>query len=321
MAPPQGDPKGEITLIRNNNRLTRLLALGIAGAGLFAVPQFASAQASLFTESLVGAGNANFGIYWAGESGTTTDAAVTASWDAYFTGLNGSGASETMYLSGTTTSQSNYGQLHVYTQLSLNNSYYNASNPQYFNGSTVDATGSPNSVASLGFATFTDTLQFGGDLVTGYQAIYVFHVDGTNTGDGALADLAVNIPSDGDYEGFFDGQSGFSSEIWATEPFQVNGQNEQTINVQFSDQVVLNTFDLTDGGNYSGTSDFSQTLTLAGIELVGPTGQPLSGWTVDSESGTVYNQIEGTQGTPGPAAAVPFVTALGAALRRRRRSR
>jgi hypothetical protein len=302
-------------LIRNKVFSTKFIALATAGAGLFAVSANASAQTGLFSESLVGAGNAAYGTYWVG-NGTNTSDPVTTSWGSSFTGLNGAGNTETMSFNGTTTSQSNYGSLHVYTQLSMTNSYYNSSNPLYFNGSSVDAAGSPNDLQALGFAVFTDTLQFGGSLESGYQAVYFFHVDGTNTGDGTLADLAVNTP-DG-YEGFFDSQSGYSSETWITTPFAVNGQNAQTIGVQFSDQVVFNMPYEVDGANDSGTSDFSETLTLTGIELVNANGQPFSGWTVTSQSGTVYNQVYGSS-VPGPAAALPFMTALVGLARKRMR--
>jgi len=291
------------------------MSLAAVTASLFVLSGSAQAQ-YLFSESLVGPSNVGYYTYWNG-SGAYGNSPVTANYSHSYTGMDGAGNTETMFFSGETISQSNYGDLHVYTTGTLDNSYYNSSNPIYYDNQTVNPEGSPNSLSSLGFAIFNDTLQFGGALVEGYQAIYVFHVDGTNSGVGALADLAVNVQGDPS-QGFFAFEDGYTSTDWVTTPFQVNGQNQQNIDIQFSDQVVFNTFQLADGGNYSGTSDFSETLILAGIELVGPNGNLLSGWTVTSASGTAYHQIEGTS-TPALPAAVAFASALPALIRRRRK--
>jgi hypothetical protein len=292
----------------------KILALALAAAPAAAM---ASSDSSLFSESLVGSADAGHGFYWNSANGTSDDSPVSASFSSSFTGMDGEGNTQTMLFNGETTSQSDYGNLHVYTTASLANSYYNSANPLYYDQSTntLNPEGSPDSLSSLGFAGFTDTLQFGGDLVNGYQAIYIFHIDGTNTGDGALADLAVNVPGQ-DSQSFFDGTPGYSANDWTTTPFTVDGTDAQSINVQFSDQAVLNTFDLTDGGTYSGTSDFSETLTLAGIELVDANGHPFSGWTVSSASGTEYSQVTSA---PGPEAFLPFLGAVPVYLRRRRR--
>jgi hypothetical protein len=279
---------------------------------MLAIPATGWSQ-SLFSESLVGAGNYGYYDNWVSSNWVGDDTPVSADWSYSFSGLDGSGNEQTMSFSGETVSQSNYGQLHVYTAGSLQNSYYNSSNPIWYNNVTTNPNGSPDNMASLGFAVFNDTLQFGGNLVDGYQAVYIFHVDGTNSGTGYLADLAVNVTDDPS-QSFFDFSPGYSSENWATTPFQVNGQNGQDIDIQFSDQVVFNTPYQTDGDNYSGTSDFSETLTLAGIELVDANGNPFSGWTVTSASGTQYRQIEST---PGPAAALPFLVAVPGIVRRK----
>lgn len=76
------------------------------------------------------------------------------------------------------------------------------------------------------------------------------------------------------------------------------------------------------GQNYSGTSDFSFTATLAGIQVVDAAGNPVSGWTVTSGSGTVYPKIT-PAATPEPGVTT-FLLATGIpasllAIRRRRR--
>ncbi len=157
----------------------------------------------------------------------------------------------------------------------------------------INPAGSPTSLASLGFAIFNDTLQYGGSLPAGYQARYLFHVDGINSGTGALADLSVEVDGNpGD--SFFASSTGNFTADWVTRDYAINGVTPQTIHVQFSNQVVFDVFNLMDGGNYSGTSDFSATLVLSGIEVVDGMGATVTGWTLSSASGTPYNLIGGT---------------------------
>ncbi len=121
-------------------------------------------------------------------------------------------------------------------------------------------------------------------------------------------------------EGFFDSNLGPISTDWVTQDYAVNGIVPQNINVQFSDQTVFNTYDLTDEQNYSGASNFSSTLTLAGIELVDSNGNLASGWTVTSASGTRYNAIQGILvPEPGSMALCIGLASVGAGLYGRRR--
>ncbi|MCW3051653.1 MAG: hypothetical protein JWN14_823 [Chthonomonadales bacterium] len=298
-----------------------LFALGLSLLGTGLGGQRAHAQSSVGSTSIVGVTNGGF-IGSLDRHDVSDNSTVTASATQTFTGLDRAGDTQTMTFSGTTISRSDYGSLHVYTTGSLLNSYYNASNAPYadHNGNFINPAGSPTSLTALGFATFGDTLQYGGTLQAGYKARYIFHIDGTNSGTGAAADLAVDIdgaPGDS----FFDFDPGHISTNWATKDFDINGITPQTIHVQFSDQVVFDTFDLTDGQNYSGTSDFSSTATLAGIQVVDAAGNPVSGWTVTSGSGTVYPMITPAD-TPEPGVTALLlsagVPASLLALRRRR---
>jgi hypothetical protein len=296
--------------------------LTLAGSFVLCTP--AAAQSSLFSYSIVGVNNVGGFIGNLDAHFVTDNSAVTATATQSFTGMDGNGMMQTENFTGTTITRSDYGSLHSYTTGSLTNSYYNAANPDYsdHNGNIINPAGSPASFSMLGFSVFNDTLQFGGALQAGYEARYIFHIDGTNSGTGAAADLAVNVGADSD--AFFDFNSGPLDTTWATKGFAVNGVTPQQINIQFSDQVVFDTFNLTDGQNYTGTSDFSSTATLAGIEVVDQNGNLTSGWTVTSASGTQYNLIQGSAAVPEPGS-VALLIGLGfagaAGLRKRRRSR
>jgi hypothetical protein len=286
------------------------LTIGLSLVAAFAA-QAGLAQSSTSAIAVELAGNAstaNVTLADQSTNGSTATVAVNQS----FSGMDGNNQNQTMIFTGSTTASADYGRLHVYTTGTLTNSYYNANNPLYVDnsGNVANANGSPDDLASLGFAFFNDTLQYGGALQAGYQAIYVFHVDGTNSGTGGAADLGFT--ADGVNQGFFDFNNGYLSTDWVTQGFNVNGITPQQVNVQFSDQVVFNTPG-NDGMSFAGTSDFSETLSLTGIVLEDAQGNiiPTSQWTVTSGSGTVYSQLNAV---PEPASmlflgllALPFV--------------
>lgn len=274
---------------------------------------FSAAQAqSTWTESIVGGSNISkpggiTPIAFASSDGPIATASLTKS----FTGMDGAGHTQTMTFSGVSTNSSQFGRLHSYDEGHLLNSYYNSANTPYANGGggVYDENGTPDSLTSLGFAGFTDTLQYGGELQNGYKARYLFHFDGTNSGTGYLADLSVQIGDD-PAEGFFASSEGYQSNIWATQDHEINGITPQQIQVQFSTQVVFDTFNLEDGGNYDGVSNFSSTVTLAGIEVRDANDHLVGGWTVTSGSGTVYP-------VPEPASLGALGVGLAALVRRR----
>jgi hypothetical protein len=294
----------------------------ISSITILALAATAAASPQTWTESLVGVSNiASPGgitsLDIVSGNGPLTTATATQS----FTGLDGSGATQTMTFSGVTKNSAEFGRLHSYTEGHLTNSYYNVSNPVYANGGggVANPDGSPDSLTSLGFAGFDDTLQFGGSLSAGYKARYVFHVDGTNSGIGYLADLAVKIGNDPD-ESFFAFDPGFNVANWATTSHDVDGINPTDIHVQFSNQIVFNTFELSDGASADGISDFSATLTLAGIVMYDASGNVVrtSDWTVTSASGTVYNKLNAV---PEPAGLASLAIGTLALLSRKRRAK
>lgn len=261
-------------------------------------------------------GVSNMGYQMKTLSSSWTDGSLaTAIVDQSFTGLDRSNAQQTMRFTGETRSSANFGRLHVYSQATVENSFYNDNNPVYWNSDTdvTDPNGVPDTMVSLGFAGFNDTLQFGGQLQAGYRARYVFHVDGFNIGQGTLADMSVTIA--GNNEVFFAFNQGYNNEIWATQSYEINGITPQEIAVQFSTQVVNDAWLYDDAITFSGLSDFSSTLVLDHIEVVDANGDLVtSGVTLSSASGTTYNMV------PEPGSMLALSLGAVALLKRRMKS-
>lgn len=289
----------------------------LLSASLAALAAIVTASPETYAISLVGVVNQTAigqGIHTLDYS-DSTGAPTSASKSMSFTGMDGNGNTQTMDWSGTTTTSAEFGRLHSYTAGTLNNSYYNVGNAAYQNpDDSVNPAGSPTTMCSLGFAGFNDTLQFGGVLQAGYRAQYIFHVDGTNSGVGYLADMGVKIANDAD-ESFFAFDPGYNVTNWVTTGHLIDGTNPQNIHVQFSTQAVFDTYNLTDGQNYTSVSDFSSTVTLAGIEMFDANGNVVTGWTVTSGSGTVYPQA-----VPEPSSMLALAGLALPLLRRRRRN-
>jgi hypothetical protein len=246
-------------------------------------------------------------------TGTSTgNGVLTDSNNFSFTGLDGSGNTQTMTYDGTAMAQSNYGRLKAKATGSVTNAYYNSENSPYTDqyGFVIDPDGSPFGLISFGKAYFNDTLQFGGNLQSGYKARYIFHVDGTTTDTSDLPSTyrgftTLQVKADNNPEQVFSyGDLGFISTDWVTNNFDVNGITPQNINVGFAAGTYFNLTDLPQGFNYSASSDFSATLNLAAIEVVDQDGNLASGWTVSSASGTIYPT------SPGVSAPEPSTIAL-----------
>ncbi len=286
----------------------------------FALPSFfllglsalAPAQ-SRWTTSLVAVNNAGYQFSMLDFQSSNDGSPTVASGTKSFSGLDRNGNAQTMTFTGFTQSSANYGRLKVNTYGKTTNNYYNASNPVYYNSSTgiTDPNGSPDSLTALGFAGFSDVLQFGGSLQAGYRARYIFHVDGTNAGSGALADMSVTIA--GNNETFFAFSSGYTNTIWATQSYEINGITPQTVDVQFSTQFVNDTWLHNDGDTVEGFSNFYSTLTLDHIDILDASGNLVTqGVTVSSASGTNY-------AVPEPATMLALGGGVLAMLRRRRK--
>ena len=303
----------------NIHKLSNRLVAITLGLGLVGLASQKAMAFDVWSQSYVGIFNHDFGggLGFLNTDGHSDGTLSSASTNTSFTGLDGMGHQQTMNFQSSNRAQAEFGKLHCFASGAVTNTYYNPSNPFYYNSitNTYNTSGSPDGLYSLGFAGFNDTLHFGGTLQAGYKARYYFHVDGTNTGPGAVADMSFGIQGNAD-ESFFAFDPGSYNTTWVTQSYSVNGATPQDMHVQFSNQFVVDIWNgVADGSNISGTSDFFSTVTLAGIEMLDANGNQVSGWTVTSDSGTHYATV------PEPASlAVIAIGAIGFIARRRKRS-
>ncbi len=147
--------------------LTSLLALGAGGV---------QAQSSRSSLADVGVVNSSISpsIGALNDNYSDTGATVSANATHTFTGQDRTGNTQAMTFTGSVTASAEYGQLHSSVTGTVTNTYYNPANPVYYDYSsgTFNEAGSPTSLDSIGFATFKDTLQFGGALQAGGGAIH-----------------------------------------------------------------------------------------------------------------------------------------------------
>jgi len=277
----------EAKIMKNYTKISGKYCLClIATSALLSSSAFAQRR---FTASYSLANNIGFNNKILDEDISNTGDATHSSADISFTGMNRNGFQQTMRFVGETSNSAEYGRLRCFSSGTVTNLFNNPLNPIYYNSNTdvTNPNGVPDTFSSLGFSYFEDVLQFGGVLGDGYRARYIFRVDGTNSGNGALANLVTSIANNPD-EVFFAANTGFTSENWVTQTYAINGITPQSIRVQFSNQVVVDTFEYPDGSTITGRSDFSSTLTLARIEVVNANNELQTGWTVSSASGTNY---------------------------------
>lgn len=301
--------------------LSSALALTLAST-------LASAQ-SVSTASIIGVSNLRYAtedslsivsLFSADNAVSFTSGEASQS----FGGNDRDGNRGTMSYSASGYGQSEYGRLRAYTTATLENSFFNEENAPYFNTQTqeLDPNGTPDYFDNFAAARFTDTLQYGGQLQSGYGARYVFHVDGLVSGDAlSSASLQVQIATnDAENASWVFPQGNVVPQpytrSYATQTYAINGQTAQSIFVAFATATSISTEQYGDGVTVSGTSNFTSTAVLDRIEIVDAAGNLVSGVTVTSGSGTAYR----VAAVPEPASTAALaIGGLGYIVRRRRR--
>ena len=192
-----------------------------------------------------------------------------------------------MTIDGTAFSSATYGAVHVYGAGTITNPYYNAANPVYVNNDgSVNPPGSPDTLAAHGDAGWGDTFTYTGFQGTGYKVNYYFELNGIVSGD-AAADL--NFHTSDPNGAYYSPRTTLGSVLWITPDYNVMWGNPFYVYVDFFGGITSDVAQRSEGVTYSGTGDYSDTLTRAGIQITDPNGKPVSGWSLNAASGTQYH--------------------------------
>jgi hypothetical protein len=193
-----------------------------------------------------------------------------------------------------------------------------SANPAYYvGGYTPNPAGSPQYFDIAGSALFQDALSFNPSTTPVVGLRYLFHLEGTDTAHFAYADLGFNAGMNS-YSFFVDG-SDPSVTDWATPEWQVSTILPIPISGEFQSVYGVNTNPLyaPQGQDAVGISNFYDTLTLSGIQLLDANGNQVNGVGYSSESGTHYNVLGGyyaSAAVPEPGAVTLLLGTIGAGL-------
>lgn len=290
---------------------------------LLALPAATSAQ-SLMTRAGVGVANTEYnGLYHIlalafdeAEAGLAAEAELAPT---PFAGLDASGSTQTQTFDGRARGGVDFGHLRVSASGALRNTFYNPSNPPYWNPTVtppvVDPEGTPDRYYAYGLSEVTELLAFGGFGVGNYRARHVYYVTGHVQGDGFSSayvtyqvgmnpiEIETFTPNlaNGSYAGYF-----------ATQLYPVASFADRHVRTQFYVWYETSTMDWPEGSDVIGNFDFGSTVRLDRIEVFDEDNNEVFGWTVTGASGTNYDfpifrgDFDGFQEAPestGPALA------------------
>ncbi len=288
----------------NHSRLFATLA--ILGGAIAARAQSLEAFQGLY----VGNGGAFTAI---DSNGGANDVNSAFNTSASFTGMNGNGDQQTMTVSGSAYSSAGYGNMHVFGQGTVSNSYYNASNSPMYDGN-FDPNGSPDLIAIHGNAGWSDTFTYWGTQLSGYKVNYWFQLEGTVSGD---IEAGLNFSTSDGSVLPFQPRTTLGNVLWISPDYDVVWGVPFDVNADFYAGMTTYASTKADGSTYSSSADYSNTLTLAGIVITDPNGNVFNDWTLESASGTNYAH----GAVPEPTSILALLSGLGLLGVRRRRAR
>ena len=214
-----------------------------------------------------------------------------------FSGLDSNGNPRAMTYSGTSASKAEFRwgatpALRVRVDGRLENSFYNADNPPYFDAiqdpSVVDPDGVPDLLETYGNASFEEILHWRGT-ATNYLAYYRFHIHGAvASGLKGRAMVLVETMGEFDYWVLPPNFQGNYLTIWTTRGFRAGLGFPQPIKVTLIAAVEARTQEIPEGDTREGTYDFGSTITLEEILVADDDGNPVGDWSVEAASGSVY---------------------------------
>lgn len=238
-----------------------------------------------------------------------------------------------MTLSGSGSALAEFGRLHTYAQGVVTNQYYNAANSLYYSGDgpggVNNPNGSPQFLQAIGQTLFSDTLTLSPYSYGIVGIRYHFHLDGSIV-DSRHSYAFLSFDDGTDSMTFFTDPSFSNFVDWSTPTWSVLPGSSIPITGNFGALFIVNTrAGDPEGVTVSGTSDFSNTLTLSGIDLLDSNGNIVNGATYLTASGSRYNITGATYGAssstavPEPGAVALLagmgVVGIGALAGRRRR--
>ncbi len=215
-----------------------------------------------------------------------------------FTGLNGSGSTDTLSFAGGASAFVGLPCcLHAAVHGSLLNTFYNSANPPYFDATvtppTVDEDGVPDFFYAFGKAGMVELLSYGGFGASQYYASYHYRIHGQLQGDSfpMTAFMIFQVGNNPQEVAVFEPNlpNGWVVADYVTQRYLVaNGMSHEQKSTFYA-WYQADTQSVPEGTDISGSFDFSHTITLDYIDVVDENNDPVYGWTVTSDSDMDYD--------------------------------
>lgn len=244
--------------------------------------------------------------------------------DMEYSGMDSLGHTQTMAQSGHAVALAQFPfagkpYLRVYADGLVTNTFYHPDNPPYFDASNggfaIDPDGAPDNMNTYAHATFRETLQWTGT-ATNYKAYYRFRIKG-HVAPGSSGHVHLYVESLGlsDSWDLPINAAGLIDEYWVTNQFPAGLGFPQQFTASLIAQFVAQTQYVPEGSEVSGTFNFGAlatpvfprragdapagapeidaTITLDAIYIADEEGNRVEGWTLETESGSDYELING----------------------------
>lgn len=257
-------------------------------------------------------GNRQFG--WAMDYSLSNVAgdSVYSSYSDEFVSVDGL---HTTTYEGEASASAYYNALHASVRAQVSNTFYDP-DFEFMEDHTV---GVPQSLAAVAVAEFSQNLLYGGFAMP-YYSTFRLRLTGSVDGgtSGAYAMVEMSHGTDPLRRWFFDSSNADENgnfELFIDSTFYNNAPNME-FSLRIYTQMNVNMEGYDDGSTVSGFADFGNTLEVVGVDVRDELGNPISGATVTSDSGQVFDIIQ----IPEPSSLVMAFGFVVLGLRRSRRA-
>lgn len=197
--------------------------------------------------------------------------------------VNASGEFGPMTFSAQASASASYLGLRTYASGELTDTYFEPYFPE-----EGDPQGVENFFNAYSYASFTDTLSYGGTAVN-YNSRYLLNLSGSIFGEEAFNIVTIQHANDPVQRWSFFNPGNYDVQL--VSDAYVHGAFAQEIRVTLQSYFQVYTGYHEDGSIIMGTADFDNTLVLGGVELRDENGVLLPDGTITSASGTNYGII------------------------------